>query len=116
MRLLIVEDNPEMRRLMKRMLADLAEEFAECEDGGEALEAYSSSRPDWVLMDIEMKAMDGIKATEQIRAVFPEARVIIVTNHDNQVLRHAAREAGARGYILKDNLFEMRSLLQAKTE
>lgn len=105
-----------MRRLMKRMLADLAEEFAECDDGGEALEAYACSRPDWVLMDIEMKVMDGITATAQIRAVFPEARVIIVTNHDNQALRQAAREAGARGYILKDNLLEMRSLLQAVTE
>lgn len=116
MRLLIVEDNPEMRRLMKRMLADLVEEFAECDDGGEALEAYACSRPDWVLMDIEMKVMDGITATAQIRAVFPEARVIIVTNYDNQALRQAAREAGARGYVLKDNLFEMRSLLQAVTE
>jgi CheY-like chemotaxis protein len=59
LRLLIVEDNAEMRRLLQRMLADLAEEFAECDDGGEALKAYASSRPDWVLMDIEMKVMDG---------------------------------------------------------
>jgi CheY-like chemotaxis protein len=47
---------------------------------------------------------------------FPEARVIIVTNYDNEALRQAAREAGARGYVLKDNLFEMRSLLQAVTD
>ena len=116
MRLLIVEDNPEMRRLMKRMLADLAEEFAECDDGNKALKAYTCARPDWVLMDLEMKVMDGITATGQIRSVFPDARVIIVTNHDNQSLRQAARDAGARGYVLKDNLFEIRSFLQAVPE
>ena len=116
MRLLIVEDNPEMRRVMKRMLTDLAEEIAECNDGSEALEVYTGSRPDWVLMDIEMRVMDGITATKQIMAVFPEARVIIVTNYDNQSLRQAAGEAGARAYVLKDNLFEMRSLLLAVKE
>ena len=116
LRFLIVEDHPEMRRVIRRLISGIATEIVECDDGGEALEAYANSRPDWVLMDIEMKVMDGITATEQIRAVFPEAKVIIVTNHDNQALRHAAREAGARGYILKDNLFEMRSLLQGSTE
>jgi DNA-binding NarL/FixJ family response regulator len=39
-----------------------------------------------------------------------------VTNYDNQALRQAAREAGARGYVLKDNLFEIRALLQGVKE
>ncbi len=66
MKLLIVEDNPEIRRVMKRMLAGLAAEIAECSDGAEALAAYIAQRPDYVLMDIEMKTMDGIAATRQI--------------------------------------------------
>ena len=116
MRLLVVEDNPEMRRVITRVVSGIATEIVECGDGSEALAAYSRLQPDWVLMDIEMKVMDGITATAQIRAVFPAARVIVVTNHDNQALRQAAREAGARGYVLKDNLFEVRSLLQTVTE
>ena len=114
LRVLIVEDNPEMRRLLKRLLADLAAEVAECDDGRGALQAYSDCQPDWVLMDIEMKVTDGITATRQIRAVFPEAKVFIVTNHDNPRLRQAARQAGACHYLLKDDLLEVRRLLQSR--
>ena len=115
MKLLIVEDNPEMRRLMKRTLAGLAAEIAECDDGSEALAAYSRWRPDWALMDIEMKQTDGITATAEIKAAFPEARIIIVTNHDEAALREAARAAGACGYVLKENLLDLRLLLQSST-
>jgi CheY-like chemotaxis protein len=111
LRLLIVEDNSEMRRLIKRLLADLAAEVAECGDGSGALEAYRDSQPDWVLMDIEMKVTDGITATRQIRAVFPQAKVILVTNHDTQMLRQAAQQLGACGYVLKENLLDLRRLL-----
>jgi CheY-like chemotaxis protein len=111
LRVLIVEDNPEMRRLLKRLLADLAEEVAECDDGSGALEAYRDCQPDWVLMDIEMKRTDGITATRQIRAVFPKAKVLLVTNHDNQRLRQAAGQAGACGYLLKEDLLEVRRRL-----
>jgi two-component system, chemotaxis family, chemotaxis protein CheY len=111
LRLLIVEDNPEMRRLLKRLVADLAAEVAECDDGSGALEAYRDCQPDWVLMDIEMKGTDGITATRQIRAVFPDAKVIFVTNHDTQSLRQAAQQLGACGYIVKEDLLEVRRRL-----
>src|SRR5207249_2037467 len=103
--LMIVDDNPEMRRLMRRTLASVASEIVECEDGIEAFEAYARWRPDWVLMDIELERGDGITATRQIKAAFPEARVIIVTSHGDEPLRAAASEAGACGYVLKENLF-----------
>jgi CheY-like chemotaxis protein len=109
---LIIEDNPEMRRLLKRLLANLAAEVAECSDGSGALEAYRDCQPDWVLMDLEMKGTDGITATRQIRAVFPEAKVLVVTNHDNPRLRQAARQAGACDYLLKDDLLEVRRRLE----
>ena len=100
MKLLIVEDNPAMRRLIRRMLADLAEEITECRDGCEVLDTYTRCQPDWVLMDIEMDEMDGIHATRQLTALFHEAKVIVVTNHDNGALRTAAQQAGACGYVL----------------
>src|SRR5262245_39822310 len=112
MRLLIVEDNYQMRRLIKSMLGDLAESFFECGDGSEALEAYRAHRPDWVLMDIEMTQLDGISATRQIKAAFPEARVVIVTEYDQPDWRNEAANAGACEYVLKENLVQLRGILQ----
>lgn len=113
MRLLIVEDNGEMRRLLKRSLAGLATEIYECDDGAQALALYSQTRPDWVLMDIELGDVDGITATKLIRALDPAAQIIIVTNYDEAELREAAQSAGARSYLLKENLLDLSRLLQA---
>jgi NarL family two-component system response regulator LiaR len=111
--LLIVDDNREMRQLIKSIVHKLSDDVFECNDGSEALPAYIAHRPDWVLMDVEMKLMDGIRATKAITAEFPEAKVIIVTNHTDAYTRAAATAAGAMAFVSKDNLVELRSLLQA---
>lgn len=111
MKLLIVEDNPAMRRLLRRMLADLVDEFTECQDAGNVLRSYSLCRPDWVLMDIELTEMDGITATRRLLSAFPEAKVLVVTNYDDSTLRNASKQAGACGYVLKDDLLELRTWL-----
>jgi CheY-like chemotaxis protein len=113
MSLLIVEDNAKMRRMLKTLVADLASPVHECEDGAEALAVYAAQRPDWVLMDIAMKDLDGISATRRIKAAYPDAKIIIVTGYDEAELRWAAREAGACGYVLKENLIELRQRLQS---
>jgi DNA-binding NarL/FixJ family response regulator len=64
-------------------------------------------------MDIAMKDLDGISATRQIKAAYPDAKIIIVTGYDEAELRQAAREAGACGYVLKENLIELRQRLQS---
>jgi two-component system chemotaxis response regulator CheY len=115
MRILIVEDNAGVRGLIRRALAGLGAEFVECGDGAEAVAAYAAEGPDFVLMDIEMPAMDGITATRQIIAADPSARIIILTNHDQPSLREAARVAGACGYVLKENLFAIRELIGEQT-
>jgi CheY-like chemotaxis protein len=111
MDLLIVEDNDQMRRMIVRSVHDLAEHTWECSDGAEALPAYTRHRPDWVLMDLRMKQMDGISATRQIKASYPEANIMIVTDHDDPDLREAAREAGACEYVTKENLLDLRRIL-----
>jgi CheY-like chemotaxis protein len=113
MKLLIVEDNQQMRRLMRSMLADLAEPIMECSDGAEAQASYAEHHPDWVLMDLMMPWVDGITATERIRADDPSAKIIIVTDHESRAMRDAAREAGACGYVLKDDLSDLRQILTA---
>lgn len=110
--ILIVEDNAQMRRMLRTVVADLATGIYECQDGKEALAAYQQHHPDIVLMDISMKEMDGIAATRQIVEADPKARIIIVTNFDDEDMRDAARSAGARGYVLKDNVLDVRQQLQ----
>ena len=75
--------------------------------------AYIVHQPDFVLMDFAMAEVDGITATRMITEVDPAARIIIVTNYDGADLREAARLAGACGYVLKEDLFEVRRLLEA---
>jgi two-component system response regulator DegU len=116
MKILIVEDNPQMRLLIASVIGDLAEEIVECSDGAEAVFAYCKHRPDWVLMDIEMADINGIQATRQIVDSFPAARVVIVTNHDYPELRAAARAAGACAYTLKDNLLAIREILTGRCQ
>src|SRR5262245_3093342 len=111
MRIMIVDDNPQMRRMIASLLHDLAEEIIECGDGSDAARAYGEHRPDWVLMDVEMGEVDGIEATRRIRSAFPEARIVMVTNYDESDLRTAVSAAGARGYVLKDNLLVIRAIL-----
>ena len=114
MKLLIVEDNESMRRLVKSLVEDLAEAIYECGDGSQVLAAYAEHRPDWVLMDIEMKQVNGISATRQIKSAFPDANIVMVTNYDEAGLRAAAQQAGACGYVLKENLLDLRLLLQTQ--
>lgn len=113
MKLLIVDDNAAVRRLIANVLLPFAAEIRECADGAGALSAYQAQQPDFVLMDIRMNEVDGITATKQIKAANPAAKIIIVTDNDEDALRQAALRAGACGYALKDNLLDLIRLLSA---
>ena len=116
MRILIVEDNEKMRRMLKQTLSralpdDL--QFMECEDGLAAVEMHGHFMPDWVLMDIQLQNADGLRATEQIVGQYPQARVVIVTNYDEPEYRLEAKKAGARDYVLKENLLALVQIINA---
>jgi two-component system response regulator DegU len=116
MKVLIVDDSSRMREMMRRYLPADAGEICECEDGIDALACYENFLPDWVLMDWEMKRMNGLKATKKIVGKFPEAKILLVTQHDDIELREAATEAGACGFVLKEDLAKLRQFLTALLE
>src|SRR5581483_8320699 len=111
--ILIVEDNPQMRRTLKALLGDAATTCYECGDGRAALAAYQQYQPDWVLMDLKLTGTDGLLVTAALCAADPAARIVIVTNYDDPALREAARRAGACGFVPKENLLELRALVSA---
>jgi CheY-like chemotaxis protein len=114
MNLLIVEDNLKMRRMIKSIVARVADRIDECGDGDEALALYTKNHPDWVLMDIHLKETNGIEATRAITSIFADAKIIIVTNYNDAQFRESAREAGAINYILKENLLDILPIIQQK--
>jgi DNA-binding NarL/FixJ family response regulator len=105
LRLLLADDHALFRaglRLLLRGIAD-TEVVAEAADGDDAIALAKQYRPDLVLMDISMKGRNGIEATEQIRRLLPETRVIMLSMLESEdFIAHALR-AGASGYLLKDS-------------
>jgi DNA-binding NarL/FixJ family response regulator len=71
-------------------------------DGAEAVELVTREQPDLVLMDLKMTGMNGIEATRQIRAKFPDVKVLVLTTYDDDEWVFDAIRAGASGYLLKD--------------
>ncbi|MEM9481450.1 MAG: response regulator transcription factor [Verrucomicrobiota bacterium] len=112
---LIADDHAGFRSCMRDVCQSIGAEVLECETGEEAVEHFLRTRPNWVLMDLEMEGMGGIEATREIMNSSSEARVIVVTNHDGEEQRAAAYEAGAWNYVNKDNFLSVRQIL-AETE
>jgi CheY-like chemotaxis protein len=109
-RLLIVEDSDRFRRLMVGMLKGYYDEIYECSRGEDANAAYARYKPDWTLVDMEMKGTDGLAATRKLKSAFPDAHVAVLTQHRDIDIQHQVQSAGAEKLILKDNLLELRYL------
>lgn len=111
MKVLLIDDNSQARQMIKDYVLNDDDEFFECEDGSEALAAYAEFQPDWVLMDWQMKKVNGLIAAQNIIARFPDAKILMVTNYDENDLRQAAEQAGVTGYVKKENLLELKHIL-----
>ena len=112
-KILIADDDARMRQMIKQIVAGLASAVDEASDGGEAIAVCATERPDWVLMDWRMKPIDGLRATAAIKARFPQTRIVLVTQYDDDELRAEALRAGACAYVLKENLHELPGILMA---
>ena len=104
LRILVADDHPFYREGLKTLLAARAphvDVVGEAATGEAAVELYAATRPDVVLMDLQMPGMGGIEATRLILAADPSAGVLVLTMHDDDSVLPAL-QAGARGYLLKD--------------
>jgi DNA-binding NarL/FixJ family response regulator len=103
-RVALVDDQAIVRAGLARILspADGFEVVAECADGREAVDELPALRPDVVVMDIRMPALDGIAATARLRAADPPLTVLVLTTFGEDDVLWSAIEAGAAGFVLKD--------------
>ena len=110
-RILVVEDQPDSRRIIRDMLASTDYEIIEAEDGEQALAAITKQRPDLILMDVQMPIMDGYTATRRIKAdpALRSILIIAVTSYALSGEEKKARAAGCDDYVPKP--FSPRELL-----
>lgn len=101
--ILVVEDSDDTRYFMRLALEDLGYLIIEAEDGAQAVTLAENERPDIILMDLSLPVMDGLAATERIRASTKLAGVpvIAVTAHQETDFRNDAKAAGFDAYVTK---------------
>src|SRR5262245_43571629 len=112
MRMLIADDHARFRALLRSLLATVASEIIECANGAQAVAACRQRRPDCRLIDSRRPVMDGLEAIRLIRASDPAVRVLVVTNHGDAAFRQEAAALGVERFVLKEDLGQLRRLLQ----
>jgi DNA-binding NarL/FixJ family response regulator len=103
---LIVEDQALLRRTMRELLQDAFPDcnFLEAADGASALENCNAYRPILVLMDKCLPDADGINLTARLLSLYPGIQVIVVSYRSGEIYVQRALAAGARAYLVKNNL------------
>ncbi|MBI3193576.1 MAG: response regulator transcription factor [Ignavibacteriae bacterium] len=114
MTVMIVDDNASVRSMIRTLLHTTVDSFCECSDGSEALKSYEQYHPDWVLMDIMMKRVDGFQATKEILSEFPNAKIIMITQHNDPKLKQKAQTIGATEFVLKEHLLDIEHIIHRK--
>lgn len=103
-RILIADDHDVVRSGLRVLLTSFPEftVVGEAADGEEAVRLAAERKPDVILMDISMPHLDGIEATTRIIEDQPDARVVILSVHEDEEYVKRILKAGARGYVLKN--------------
>src|SRR4051794_38540846 len=101
-RILIVDDSIYIRALLRRSLEAAGHEIAgEAGDGVEALEQFARVQPELAIVDIVMPGRDGIEVVRQLRAIVPDARILVYSAYASKEKVREALAAGASGYLVK---------------
>ncbi|NBT32285.1 MAG: response regulator, partial [Rhodobacteraceae bacterium] len=98
--LLIVDDDPEIRDILKLALGQAGFELAEAADGQSALSRASQIQPDLILLDVGLPEMDGFSVCREIRKT-SEVPILFLTARDDEIDRVVGLELGADDYVTK---------------
>jgi len=102
MKILIVDDHPIVRAGLRRLLTAEPEiEIREAASGREALSVFREQQPTLVILDLNLPGVGGLEVLSRLRAIDPDARILVLSMHDDQIHVTRALQAGAAGYISK---------------
>lgn len=100
---LVVDDEPHIRKYVSLILTSIGvTSIIEAANGEDAVGLYETGKPDLVLLDVNMPRIDGVETLKRLKAVDPEAVVIMLTSLANRQTIEQALELGAVNYIRKD--------------
>jgi DNA-binding NarL/FixJ family response regulator len=105
LRILVADDHDVVRTGLRTLLESRKGWLvcAEAANGRDAVEKARECKPDVAVLDIGMPLLNGVEATRQIRKLSPATEILILTMHDSEMMIQSVLEAGARGYIVKDD-------------
>jgi two-component system, NarL family, invasion response regulator UvrY len=102
-KILIVDDHPIVRAGLKRLLAAEPEiEVREAASGREALSVFREQQPTLVILDLNLPGIGGLEVLAHLKAIHPDARVLVLSMHDDEIHITRALRAGAAGYLTKN--------------
>ncbi|MHB8074078.1 sigma-54-dependent transcriptional regulator [Desulfosporosinus fructosivorans] len=108
-KILIADDEANMRWVLERALSKAGYEVETAEDGKLALERALAERPDLVLLDLKMPKLDGLSVLRRLKEHYPDLLIIMMTAHGSTATAVEAMKAGAHDYLMKP--FDMEELL-----
>lgn len=114
MKVLIVDDNVMTRNLIKDLLTEMGHQVVgEAENGDDAVKAYAAQRPELVLMDLIMPGKNGLETLQELRALDPAAKVVMVTAVQQDLLCQQLLDKGAAGVLHKPFMYaELEAVLK----
>ena len=110
--ILVVDDSSIMRKMIKQTLIGAGHTVVgEAKNGDDAVALFQDLKPELVTMDITMRGMDGIEAAKAILALDADARVVMLSNLDEDKFSRQAAQIGAKGYLNKHKTAEILDLI-----
>lgn len=104
LRVLVVDDIPLFREMLVITLSEEedVEIVGEAKDGEEAIEIALETKPDVIVLDVEMPKLNGIEVTKRLSKMMPECKIVILTAYEDDELIFELIQSGATGYLVKD--------------